>query len=260
MAVIDFGVCRLALVQVFPSPSYGEQVSQLLFGEHYSVLAQSKDQKWLQIEEHRDGLTGWIDRLQHHSISAEYFSQINSTDFKITTDVASNILYKKNRITIVIGSIVPISGSELFKIEEQFAFNGESKSLGQRRDLEYIKATALKYLNAPHQRGGRSPFGIDAAGLVQMVFRLGGYFLPRTIELQYLQGKKVKDARPGDIVFFKGKDGKPEHAGIMLDDEKIIHCSGKVRVDFLIDEGILAAESKLFTHQLLGIRRVLPEP
>jgi hypothetical protein len=257
MAVIDFGVCRLAVVQVFPSASYGEQVSQLLFGEHYTVISQTKDQKWLQVEVYRDGLTGWIDRLQHHSISAEYFNQVNATDFKITTDVSSNILYKKTPITIVMGSIVPISGSELFKIEEQFAFNGESKSIGQRRDSEYLKAIALKYLNAPHQRGGRSPFGIDAAGLVQMVFRISGYFLPRTVDLQYAQGKKVKDARSGDIAFFRGKDGKPDHVGIMLDEEKIIHCAGRVRVDMLIDEGILAAESKLFTHQLLGIRRVL---
>ncbi len=37
------------------------------------------------------------------------------------------VLYKKSPLTIVMGSVVPISNSELFKIEEQFAFNGESK-------------------------------------------------------------------------------------------------------------------------------------
>jgi hypothetical protein len=257
MTIIDYGVCRLAIVQVFPSPAYGQQVSQLLFGEHYSVLSQSRDQKWTEIIIHSDGVSGWIDSKQHHAISVEYFNQINSSDFKITTDVTSTLLYRKNQITIVMGSIVPISGSELFKMEEQFAFNGESKSLGQRRDFEYIKSTSLKYLNAPHQPGGRSPFGIDGTGLVQMVFKIAGYSLPRSVELQFAYGKKTKEPRPGDIAFFKGKDGRVDHAGIVLDDDKIIHTAGRVRVDYLIEEGILTAETKVITHRLAGIRRVL---
>lgn len=257
MSIVDYGVCRLAIVQVLPAPARGEQISQLLFGEHYTVISQSKDHRWLQITVHGDGVTGWIDKLQHHSISVEYFNQINSTDFKITTDVASTILYRKNQITIVMGSIVPISGSELFKMEEQFAFNGETKSLGQRRDFEYMKSISTKYLNAPHQPGGRSPFGIDSPGFVQMVFKICGYFLPRTLDLQSGVGKTVTDPQPGDIAFFKTKGGTVDHAGIVLDDQKIIHCSGKVRLDMLLDEGILVAESKVFTHELAVIRRVL---
>jgi gamma-D-glutamyl-L-lysine dipeptidyl-peptidase len=255
--VIDYGVCRLAVVQIFPAPSPAEQISQLLFGEHYTVSAQSRDQRWLQINVN-DSTTGWIDKLQHHSISAEYFNQINTADFKITTDVTSTILFKKNQITIVMGSIVPISGSELFKMEEQFAFNGETKSLGQRRDIEYLKSTAFKYLNAPHQRGGRSPFGIDSAGLVHMVFKISGYPIPRTVDLQYASGKKIKEQRAGDLAFFKGKDGKVNHVGILVDDERIIHCSGKVRLDHLTDNGILSSEAKLVTHELAGVRRFLP--
>ena len=73
------------------------------------------------------------------------------------------------------GSIVPISGSELFKVEEQFAFNGESKSLGQRRDMEFIRQMARRYVGAPYLAGGKSPFGIDAPGLLHMVFRIAGY-------------------------------------------------------------------------------------
>src|SRR5688572_20885234 len=111
MAIIDYGVCRLAIVQILPAPANGEQISQLLFGEHYTVLSQSKDQRWLQVEVYADSVTGWIDKLQHHSISVDYFNQINTTDFKITTDVTSTILYRKNQITITMGSVVPISGS-----------------------------------------------------------------------------------------------------------------------------------------------------
>jgi hypothetical protein len=152
MSFIDFGICRLSIVPMRPDPGAGAQNSQLLFGEHYSVISQSKDRRWLQVTT-PDETTGWIDRLQHHSISQEYFNQVSLADFKVTTDIVSTILYKKSQMTIVMGSIVPISGSELFKMEEQFAFNGEAKSLGQRRDFEFIKTIATRYLNAPQLPG-----------------------------------------------------------------------------------------------------------
>ena len=258
---IDYGVCRLAIVTVRKEADQkGEPVTQLLFGDHYEVTEFSKDQKWLSIIVNADNSKGWIDRLQHHSISKEYHEQIGLANFKITTDIASTMLYKKSQLTIVMGSIVPISASELFKMEEQFAFNGETKSLGQRRDFEFLKHIACKYLNAPHFPGGKSPFGIDAPGFAQMSFRLAGYELPRGIQQQWAFGKPVENigaAQPGDLAFFKSKDDKISHVGILLNDQKIIHCSGRVRIDFLMKEGILVAETKVYSHTLAGFRRIL---
>jgi hypothetical protein len=261
MDIIDLGVCRLALVPVRNGPGdAAEQVTQLLFGDPYEVHSVSHDKKWMSIKVITDQCEGWIDAGQHHSITPEYLEQINQADFKITMDVASTILYKKSPLTIVMGSIVPISTSELFKMEEQLAFNGESKSLSQRRDFEFLKTMALKYMNAPYQWGGKSPFGIDSGGLVQMVFKIAGYPLARHVGQQAVQGKKVKsltEARPGDLAFFDDKTGKPFHAGIVLEDDRIIHSCGRVRIDHINEEGILNAETKIYTHHLEGIRRVL---
>jgi hypothetical protein len=44
-----------------------------------------------------------------------------------------------------------------------------------------------------------------------------------------------------------------------MPDSKIIHASGKVRIDQLSEEGIVHAESKVITHSLDVIRRVLPD-
>lgn len=260
-APIDYGVCRLAIVTVRKEADQrSEAVTQLLFGDHYEVSDASKDQKWVRIKINSDDATGWIDKLQHHSISLEYHQQIGLANFKITTDVASTILYKKSQLTIVMGSIVPISGSELFKMEEQFAFNGEAKTLGQRRDFEFLRLTTNKYLNSPHLPGGKSPFGIDAPGFTQMAFRLTGYQLPRDAAQQSNTGKAIAnlgEAQPGDVAFFSGKDGKANHTGIILDEQKIIHCSGRVRIDYLMEEGILSSETKIYTHTLSSIRRIL---
>ncbi len=260
MELAEYGVCRLSVIPVRSDPKHSaEQVTQLLFGDHYEVLEVATDRNWGLIRIYADQSEGWLDWKQHHAISLEYFQQINKTDYKITTEVASAVLYKKSPLTIVMGSIVPISSSELFKIEEQFAFNGESKGLGQRRDIDFIKTTARKYLSSPYQGGGKSPFGIDHVGLLQMVFRIAGYPLPHDLKKLVLQGKKVKsvdEARAGDLAFFTVKGTTVSHCGILLEENRIIHASGFVRIDTLTEEGIIISESKIYTHLLHSIRRV----
>lgn len=263
MEILDFGVCRLSIVPVRADTSdKSEQLSQLLFGDHYEVTGQSKDRKWLRIKINFDQYEGWIDTRQHHTILREYFEYLNRAEFKITTDVTASILYNKSPQIILMGSMIPISSSELFKMEEQFAFNGEAKNLGQKREFEFLKNTAIKYLNAPYLWGGKSPFGIDCSGFAQMVFKICGYRLFRDSGQQANHGKLVKSVdqgKPGDLVFFKNADDKVNHVGILLDDDRIIHASGRVRIDHLNEEGILNLETKIYTHQFAHIRRILSE-
>lgn len=257
----NYGVCRLALVQVKREPdNRSEQVTQLLFGDHYEVLSHSADGRWLYIKIFTDAYEGWIDIKQHHSITSEYFNQINHANFKITTDLAAGILYKRNPITILMGSIVPISNSELFKMEEQFAFNGEAKSLGQKREFEFLKSIAFKYLHAPYQWGGKSPFGIDCSGFTQMVFRISGYSISRDAYQQAGCGRPVtnfQNALPGDLAYFYNGGGNIGHVGVILEDYKIIHAAGRVKIDQLTEEGIVDLESNEINHHFAGIRRIL---
>jgi len=69
--------------------------------------------------------------------------------------------------------------------------------------------------------------------------------------------KGFSDSKPGDLVFFQDKEGKDIHVGILLDDDKIIHAHGRVRVDHFMEEGILNSETKIFTHSFQLLRRVL---
>ena len=259
----EYGVCRLSVIPVRAEASdRAEQVTQLLFGDHYEVTAYAKEKKWCKIKIHYDQYEGWIDLKQHHNIHHDYFEYLDQAEFKITTDLTSSMLYNKSPLLILMGSMIPISSSELFKMEEQFAFNGEAKNLGQKREYDYLKNIAYKYLNSPYVWGGKSPFGIDCSGFVQMVFKICGYKLWRDSHQQVLQGKPVKsihDAKPGDLAFFKNADQKINHVGILMNDDKIIHSSGRVRVDHLNEEGILSADTKIYTHSLAEIRRILPE-
>ena len=256
----DFGVCRLSVVPIVKEAANSLQGSQLLFGDAYEVMDKSKDKLWLLIKTNLDDVHGWIHKNHHHSISKEYFDQIVQADFKITLDLVSTLLYKKSPLPILLGSIVPISSAELFKMDEQFAFNGETKSISQKRDAEFVKSIALKYLNAPEVEGGKSPFGICSQGLINMVFKIAGHQLPWSMQQQSQAGKKVKDidsAKVGDLVFFKDKKGNINHSGIKVGENKILHAFGHVRLDQLNEEGIINSETKIYSHSLATIRRVL---
>lgn len=254
----DFGVCRLSIVSVYEQADYhSKQYNQLLFGEHYTVTGTKGN--WVSIQSAFDDSGGWISKDQHHSISQEYFDQICNSDYKITTDLAATILYNKIPVHIVMGSVVPISNSELFKMEEQLAFNGESKSLSQKRDAEFLKSVLVKYGNAPYLPGGKTPFGIDSCGLVQMAFKICGYKIPRTTEEQILSGKIVPDlseAIVGDIIILK-KSEKEIISSVLISSDKVLFVEGHTRQESIDSKGVKLNGQKKNSWELAQIRRVI---
>jgi cell wall-associated NlpC family hydrolase len=258
MEVLGKGICRLGVVPVRYEPSdTSEMVTQLLFGDHYGVI--EKEKNWVKIRIEFDAYEGWIDSKQHSEISIEYFDHLNNTEFKIATDITSAVLFKKRLIQIVIGSILPISSYELFEVNEQFAFNGTSKNMGEKQDFEYLKQISKRYLNAPYLWGGKTPFGIDCSGLSQQIFKVCGYRLKRDAAQQHLQGEKVinlEEAHPGDLAFFHNQKEVITHVGILMGNHDIMHASGFVRRDKIDEKGIYNEELSLYTHKLAGIRRI----
>ncbi len=224
------GICRLSLVAMRKKPvDDAEMVSQLLFGEHYSIVEVSKNNQWVQIEQYFDGQLGWIRADQHFPIADEYFNKINESDYKVCLDVVSNILFRKNNIAILLGSVLPIATNELFKMEEQLAFNGDAKSLAQKRDAEFLESILKRFISSPLLCGGKSPFGIDIAGLIQQSFKTAGYRLKRSLTEQAKQGQlvaNIEESQMGDVIFY-GKE-KPENAHIITGEAEVVGIRGFV--------------------------------
>jgi cell wall-associated NlpC family hydrolase len=97
--------------------------------------------------------------------------------------------------------------------------------------------------------------------LVQVVYKVFGYNLPRDAHQQALQGKPVsfQDVQPGDLAFFENHEGKVTHTGIILVPNKIIHAHGWVRADKLDEKGIYNAQRGIYTHSFNSIRRIIPD-
>ncbi|RYG37708.1 MAG: NlpC/P60 family protein, partial [Chitinophagaceae bacterium] len=120
--------------------------------------------------------------------------------------------------------------------------------------------TAFLYLNSPYLWGGKTPFGIDCSGLTQMVYKLNGYALPRDASQQALVGEPlsfIEESESGDLAFFDNDEGRIIHVGLIMEDNYIIHASGRVRIDRLDHLGIYNAEVNRHTHKLRVIKKFI---
>jgi len=86
-----------------------------------------------------------------------------------------------------------------------------------------------------------------------------GIKLLRDAYLQAEQGVLVNldETDSGDLAFFCNEKGRVIHVGIILKNNRIVHASGKVRMDRIDEGGIVNSETGKRTHQLHSIKRVL---
>ena len=250
---MQYGICHLSIVPVRgTADESAEMVTQILYGEHYKVLEQRK--QWSKIRLALDGCEGWVSNNQLTLIEKEAYSQLESSqNRKHSSELISSAEYQNNRLTpIVLGSTLPDYKILNHRFEGNF-INGDSEK-------KNLVKTALFYLNAPYLWGGRNPFGIDASGLTQMVYKINGVALKRAADQQALQGDSlsfIEESEPGDLAFFDDNEGKIHHVGIIMGDNYIIHSYGKVRIDRIDHTGIFDSETRLYTHKLRVIKKII---
>ena len=135
-----------------------------------------------------------------------------------------------------------------------------AESVGHKVKSKLVE-TAILYLNTPYLWGGKTPFGIDCSGFVQMVYKLNGFNVLRDASQQASQGEAlsfIEESEPGDLAFFDNSEGDIIHVGIIMEDHHIIHAHGKVRVDLLDQSGIYNVDTKTHSHKLRVIKKIIP--
>jgi len=252
-----FGICNLSIIPLRLEPNdRSEIVSQILFGEHFIII--EKDKQWSKVKLHYDDYEGWIDSKQYQIISNENYNLLCEKAIILNADLVEYITVSDN-------SLIPITlGASLSFLNHldvnthNYGFEGLQTS-GVKAKSNLV-TTAYLYLNSPYLWGGKTPFGIDCSGFTQMVYKLNGYKLLRDASQQATQGEVlsfIEESEPGDLAFFDNEEGKIIHVGIMLENNYIIHASGKVRVDRLDHLGIYNAEQNRHTHRLRVIKKIL---
>jgi hypothetical protein len=257
-----YGICNLSVVPCRKEPSdRSELVTQLLFGEHFQIL-EVRD-SWCHIKIAYDDYDCWIDKKQFLPIEKHTFDILSSSENYCSNELVQIIM--DNRTSILFPIIMASTLPNFDKIEcivENQNYTYEGAYITGRLPFEKIGIleTAMMYLNTPYLWGGKTPFGIDCSGFTQMVFKINGIKLNRDAYQQAEQGETlsfVEEAEPGDLAFFDNDEGKIVHVGIVMDDNKIIHASGKVRIDGFDHQGIFNNDKKDYSHRLRLLKRIV---
>ena len=269
---MEYGICLHSIIPVRAEASHkSEMVTQVLFGELYHII--EKENFWFKIKLLFDGYEGWIDIIQANLIGEQEFIRLAGAETSITVDLVQLLLNETTRsmIPLVMGSSLPAfddlrirAGFNVYYYEcfvSGSLLNATNISHRTSIDIrQQLIEYAILYMNAPYLWGGRSPFGIDCSGFVQMVYKLQGLKLLRDASQQAAQGEIISllaEAESGDLAFFDDVDGNITHVGMLIDSHRIIHCSGQVQIDILDHEGIYSTKLQKYTHKLRLIKRII---
>lgn len=252
-----FGICNLAIIPLrAESSDRSEIVSQVLFGEHFEILEQFN--QWSKIKLQYDNYEGWVDSKQYQIISESEYKQLSEDAIVLNADLLEYITGADNTLLPI-----PLGASLSFLNHADIntaSYNFEGTKISGVKTKNCILNTAFMYLNAPYLWGGKTPFGIDCSGFTQMVYKLNGHQLLRDASQQATQGEAlsfIEESEPGDLAFFDNEEGNITHVGIIMDNNYIIHASGKVRIDRLDHLGIYNAETNRHTHKLRVIKKII---
>ena len=275
--MVEYVIANTTVVPVRENPSEGaEQLTQLLFGEVCEVL--DRLPRWTKVRSTLDGQEGWVD-FKMLSPASNLSPLTSNLEAVVATPMAAATPMDGGAdLLLTLGTRLPNYSHGTFEVlGQQYLIDptcvnittaqrstGEAdlqQSDLQRSDLATI---AQSLLNAPYLWGGKNLMGMDCSGFTQVVYAAMGVNLLRNAREQMTQGELVPslaEAQPGDLAFFDHADRDPKatnisHVGLLLDNKKIIHCSGCVHVDDIDEVGIRLPNGEL-THHLVQINRYL---
>ena len=232
-------VISTAVAPIYKEARFGsEMVTQALIWEKVELLKEEK--LWFYICQ-ADGYEGWIYTfyLLENSVSYPNWITLTSPFTPFTSFMEEN---SESRL-LSFGSRVPVikedtqfisialPDGKLGKIPAQNSITIQSR--------EQLIKLAKSLLGTPYIWGGKSSYGFDCSGFVQLVLSVIGVSIARDtgmqIKSQWLHEINMNEAKQGDLVFF-AENKQINHVGFSLGEGKIIHCSGEVKIES-INEG-----------------------
>lgn len=237
-----------------------EMLSQLLFGECYKII--NEREGFFQIFSDYDQYIGWIDSAMHHEITGECYERQSRESQPVQSALIMCIAQDGfSPLHILAGSTLPGYNQNKDTLE----IDGEVYHIRwtfEKFDIEGVNSihkTAAHFLNTPYLWGGRSFFGSDCSGFIQLLYKIHGIQLSRDAYQQAEAGEPVhslSDSRPGDLAFFRDENHSIYHVGLIISPSEIIHNSGFVHIDRIDETGIFNLQKQQYTHRLHTIKRV----
>ena len=242
LSALLFHYIHVPVANMRETPQESSQiVSQGVFSEQVHLLEERGD--WTLIETESDHYQGWVKSNQvcHRQ---EPFVQSTSCIAKVNRCMAH--LYQMPDTTY--GPMMTLPFESLLKVmdvgtdtqsrwikvvtvdgQEAFIQRGDVAFTSPMLTCEEMVVCSQRFLGLPYTWGGRSSFGYDCSGFVQMLYRQMGLFIPRDVrdqvEWEGFSSVEIQDLSPGDLVFFGLSQDKIRHVGMYIGSELFIHAT-----------------------------------
>ncbi|XUY26921.1 NlpC/P60 family protein [Agrobacterium sp. rho-8.1] len=207
-----------------PKPDLAAGIdTELLMGETVCVFERADGWAWVQAD--ADGYAGYLPETAIGEIVAATHRIIAQRTFLYPQaelrkpPVAA--LSMGSRLTFV-GEAETRGTRYLVTDKGEAVIASHCLEVGTALGSDYV-SVALRFLETPYLWGGRSGFGIDCSGLVQLSMAMTEKSVLRDTDMQVRSlGREItrEDLQRGDLVFWKG------HVGLMEDAETLLHANG----------------------------------
>lgn len=216
---------RMPVAPLRPAPDPGCSLdTEALFGETVDVYeVDAEGWAWGQLT--RDGYVGYLPAEALHPATPAATHRISVPRGLL---FAAPDIKHPAPLALSFGSLLTVN-----RIEGEFAATAEGfVRLAHLAPVSELAtdhlAVARRFLDTPYLWGGRSGFGIDCSGLVQMALTACGMACPRDSDMQEAQlGQRIDfdpadpaaACRTGDFIFWKG------HVGIVSGPDQLLHAN-----------------------------------
>lgn len=238
----EAGAVVVPVADLRPGPDLAAGIdTQLLMGEPLRIFERRNGWAWVQAE--ADGYVGYLAEADVGSPAQ------NPTHWVLqprTFIYPEPDMKRPRAAALSLGSRIAVSGEAETRGTRYLLLAGggaviahHCAPVGAVETDDYV-AIAARLLETPYLWGGKSAFGIDCSGLVQLSMMMAGKAAPRDSDMQASGlGEEIgfDQLRRGDLVFWKG------HVAIMEDEGMILHANGHTMS--VAREGLKAAVERI---------------
>ncbi|MEP6356013.1 MAG: NlpC/P60 family protein [Hyphomicrobiales bacterium] len=206
--------------------------TQLLHGENFAVYGERGDWFWGQSS--HDDYVGWVKKTHLRAGSAEATHHVMSrgTFLYSKADLKSRPVMK-----IPMAAYVKVIGEQEIRGTKYLQTNQGWLIARHMRNLDEYASdfvmVAESVMGLAYLWAGRSTFGIDCSGLIQLSMGMAGIAVMRDTDMQEQTiGEEISlsddlsGLKRGDLIFWPG------HVGMMRDEENFLHANGHTMTVF----------------------------